>query len=86
MAHDAAVIGAGPNGLAAALHLARAGLSVRLIEANSTVGGAARTQELGYQGAIHDLGSAVHPMALASPFFKDIGLGDHVEFVVPEIS
>lgn len=86
MAHDAAVIGAGPNGLAAALHLARAGLSVRLIEANPTLGGAARTQELGYPGAIHDLGSAVHPMALVSPFFKDIGLRDHVDFIVPEIS
>lgn len=86
MAYDAAVIGAGPNGLAAALTLARAGLSVRLIESNSTVGGAARTQELGYRGAIHDLGSAVHPMSLVSPFFTDIGLRDHVDFVLPEIS
>jgi len=86
MAHDAAVIGAGPNGLAAALTLARAGLSVRLIERNATVGGAARTQELGYPGAIHDLGSAVHPMALLSPFFRQIGLREHVDFVVPEIS
>jgi phytoene dehydrogenase-like protein len=86
MAHDAAVIGAGPNGLAAALTLARAGLSVRLIERNDTVGGAARTRELGYPGAIHDLGSAVHPMALLSPFFRQIGLREHVDFVVPEIS
>ncbi|GAA1882254.1 NAD(P)/FAD-dependent oxidoreductase [Paeniglutamicibacter psychrophenolicus] len=86
MAHDAAVIGAGPNGLAAAVTLARAGLSVRLIERNATVGGAARTQELGYPGAIHDLGSAVHPMALVSPFFRQIGLREHVDFVVPEIS
>ncbi|RAX48336.1 NAD(P)/FAD-dependent oxidoreductase [Arthrobacter sp. AQ5-05] len=86
MAHDAAVIGAGPNGLAAAVTLARAGLSVRLIERNATVGGAARTQELGYPGAFHDLGSAVHPMALVSPFFREIGLHEHVGFVVPEIS
>ena len=68
MAHDVAVIGAGPNGLAAALTMARAGLSVRLIERNDTVGGAARTRELGYPGAIHDLGSAVHPMAAGSPW------------------
>ena len=86
MVHDAAVIGAGPNGLAAAVTLARAGLSVRLIERNATVGGAARTAELGYKGAIHDLGSAVHPMALLSPFFKESGLHERVDFVVPEIS
>lgn len=86
MAHDVAVIGAGPNGLAAALTMARAGLSVRLIERNDTVGGAARTRELGFPGAIHDLGSAVHPMALLSPFFAEIGLQDRVDFVVPEIS
>lgn len=86
MAHDVAVVGAGPNGLAAALTLARAGLSVRLIERNETVGGAARTTELGYSGAIHDLGSAVHPMSLVSPFFDLIGLRDAVDFIVPEIS
>lgn len=86
MAHDVAVIGAGPNGLAAALTMARAGLSVRLVERNDTVGGAARTRELGYKGAIHDLGSAVHPMALLSPFFEEIRLRDKVGFAVPEIS
>ena len=86
MAFDAAVIGAGPNGLAAALTLARAGLSVRLIERNPGVGGAARTRELGYPGAVHDLGSAVHPMSLVSPFFRSIGLRKHVDFIVPEIS
>lgn len=86
MAHDAAVIGAGPNGLAAALTLARAGLSVRLIERNATVGGAARTQELGYIGAIHDLGSAVHPMSMVSPFFEAMKLRDAVDFIIPEIS
>ncbi|MGL3807468.1 phytoene desaturase family protein [Paeniglutamicibacter sp. R2-26] len=86
MAADAAVIGAGPNGLAAALTLAQAGLDVRLIERNPVVGGAARTGELGYPGAVHDLGSAVHPMSLLSPYFTAIGLRDHVEFIVPEVS
>lgn len=86
MAHDVAVIGAGPNGLAAALTMARAGLSVRLIERNAAVGGAARTAALGYPGAVHDLGSAVHPMSLVSPFFAEIGLHERVGFVVPEIS
>ena len=86
MAFDAAVIGAGPNGLAAALTLASAGLGVRLIERNSGVGGAARTRELGYPGAVHDLGSAVHPMSLVSPFFEQVGLRRHVDFIVPEIS
>lgn len=86
MTHDVAVVGAGPNGLAAALTMARAGLSVRLIERNETVGGAARTTELGYPRAIHDLGSAVHPMSLVSPFFDLIGLRDAVDFIVPKIS
>ena len=86
MAYDVAVVGAGPNGLAAALTMARAGLSVRLLERNSTIGGAARTHELGYRGAIHDVGSAVHPMALLSPFFAEIGLAERVNFVLPEIS
>lgn len=86
VAHDVAVIGAGPNGLAAALTMARAGLHVRLLERNPEVGGAARTLELGYPGAVHDIGSAVHPMALLSPFFAGIGLRNHVEFAVPEIS
>lgn len=83
---DVAVIGAGPNGLAAALTLARAGVSVRLLERNKQVGGAARTLELGYPGAVHDVGSAVHPMALASPFFASIGLRERVDFVVSELS
>lgn len=86
MTHDVSVVGSGPNGLAAALTMARAGLSVRLIERNETVGGAARTTELGYPGAIHDLGSAVHPMSLVSPFFDLIGLHDAVDFIVPEVS
>jgi phytoene dehydrogenase-like protein len=83
---DAVVVGAGPNGLAAAVILARAGLRVRLFEAESTVGGGSRTAELTLPGFLHDVCSAVHPMALASPFFRSFGLSERVELRVPEIS
>ncbi|GAA3685635.1 NAD(P)/FAD-dependent oxidoreductase [Arthrobacter ginkgonis] len=83
---DAAVIGSGPNGLAAAVTLARAGLSVRVYEAEDTIGGASRSLELGLPGHRHDIGAAVHPMALASPFFREIGLAERVGFAVPEVS
>lgn len=83
---DAIVVGAGPNGLAAAVTLARAGLSVTVFERNATIGGGARTAELTLPGFLHDVCSAVHPMALASPFFREFGLADRIELVVPEIS
>jgi phytoene dehydrogenase-like protein len=83
---DAAVVGSGPNGLAAAVTLARAGLSVRVYEAEDSIGGASRTLELGLPGHRHDIGAAVHPMALTSPFFREIGLPERVGFVVPEVS
>lgn len=69
---DAVVVGSGPNGLAAALTLAKAGRSVSVIEANDTIGGAARSAELTEPGFVHDLGSAIHPMVKASPFFGSI--------------
>lgn len=69
---DAVVVGSGPNGLAAAITLAKAGKSVIVLEANETIGGAARSAELTEPGFIHDLGSAIHPMVQASPFFKGI--------------
>ncbi|MFC5503536.1 phytoene desaturase family protein [Lysinimonas soli] len=83
---DAIVVGAGPNGLAAAVTLARAGLAVELYERAPTVGGGARTAATTDPGFLHDLGSAVHPMALASPFFRAFGIEQRVDFVVPEIS
>ena len=69
---DAAVVGSGPNGLAAAITLARAGKSVVVLEANDSVGGATRSSELIEPGVTHDLASAIHPMVMASPFFTEI--------------
>ncbi len=83
---DAVVVGAGPNGLAAAVILARAGLSVRVVERAHTIGGGARTAELTLPGFRHDVCSAVHPMALASGFFRRFGLTERVRFVTPELS
>jgi len=75
--YDAVVVGAGPNGLSAAIELARSGLSVLLREANGTVGGAARTEELTLPGFRHDVGSAVHPLGVGSPFFRSLPLDEH---------
>jgi len=73
----ACVIGAGPNGLAAAIVLAQAGLEVEVFEAEPQPGGAARTLELTLPGFHHDFGSAVHPMAAGSPFFTTLPLQDY---------
>jgi phytoene dehydrogenase-like protein len=83
---DAVVVGAGPNGLAAAVTLARAGLAVRVYERAATPGGGARTEELTLPGVLHDVCSAVHPMAFASHFFREFGLARRVEFAMPELS
>ena len=83
---DAVIVGAGPNGLAAAVTLARAGLSVRVYERASEPGGGARTAELTLPGFHHDVCSAVHPLAYVSGFFREFGLTDRVEFLVPEAS
>ena len=77
MRRAACVIGAGPNGLAAAIVLAQAGLHVDVLEAESTPGGAARTMELTLPGFLHDFGSAVHPLAAGSPFFASLPLQNH---------
>ena len=76
-AGTAAVVGAGPNGLAAAITLARAGLPVTVYEAEAVLGGGARTLELTLPGFHHDFGSSVHPMAAGSPFFRDLPLARH---------
>src|ERR1039458_4259712 len=75
--YDAIVVGSGPNGLSAAIVLASRGLSVLVREANETIGGGARSFELTLPGFRHDVCSAVHPMALASPFFRSLPLADH---------
>ncbi|WP_437962780.1 NAD(P)/FAD-dependent oxidoreductase (plasmid) [Sorangium sp. So ce119] len=82
---DAVVIGAGPNGLAAAVALAGAGLQVRVIEARATVGGGARTAELTGPGFRHDVCSAIHPTAVISPFLRTLPLEEHgVAWIYPE--
>jgi phytoene dehydrogenase-like protein len=74
VALDAVVVGSGPNGMAAALTLARAGLRVEVIEAARVIGGGCRTEELTLPGFRHDVCSAVHPLAAVSPFFRLAGL------------
>jgi phytoene dehydrogenase-like protein len=84
---DAVVVGAGPNGLAAALVLAGAGLRVELHEAAPTVGGGLRTGEGTLPGFRHDVCSAAHPMAMASPFFRAFDLAAHgVELLQPQVA
>src|SRR5579859_6256799 len=72
--YDAVVIGAGPNGLAAAITIARAGYSVAVYEAAETVGGGCRSKELTLPGLVHDVCSAVHPYGVVSPFFQSLPL------------
>src|SRR6266705_7214741 len=72
--YDAIVIGAGPNGLAAAIALAQAGCSVLVFEAKETIGGGSRSLELTLPGFVHDICSAIHPLGLGSPFFRTLSL------------
>ncbi|HEX5026512.1 MAG TPA: NAD(P)/FAD-dependent oxidoreductase [Agriterribacter sp.] len=74
---DAVVVGSGPNGLAAAITLQRAGLSVLILEAADTIGGGLRSKECTLPGYIHDVCSAIHPMAVSSPFFNSLPLEQH---------
>jgi phytoene dehydrogenase-like protein len=82
---DAIVVGGGPNGLAAAIQLARAGRSVRVYEAAPTVGGGVRSAELTLPGFVHDPCASVHPLSLASPFLRSLDLARHgLAWVQPE--
>ena len=74
---DAVVIGSGPNGLAAAIVLAQAGRSVTVFEAAETIGGGSRSAQLTLPGFVHDVCSAIHPFARASPFFRTLPLASH---------
>lgn len=84
--YDAVIVGSGPNGLAAAVTLARAGRSVLVLEGKDNVGGGMSTLEYTLPGFRHDVCSAVHPLGIGSPFFRDLPLRDHgLEWVFPDL-
>ena len=84
-AYDAVVVGSGPNGLAAAITLAQAGLSVIIFEGKETIGGGMRSSELTLPGFIHDICSAIHPLGIGSPFFRSLPLDKHgLEWIQPQ--
>jgi phytoene dehydrogenase-like protein len=84
--YDAVVVGAGPNGLSAAVALAQAGMSVLVVEARPTLGGGARSAELTLPGFVHDVCSAIHPMGAASPYLRTLPLERHgLEWVHPPL-
>ena len=82
----AIVVGSGPNGLSAAVALARSGVHVTVLEAAATIGGGTRTEELTMPGFLHDTGSAVHPLGIASPFFRSLRLEQHgLQWIEPDV-
>jgi phytoene dehydrogenase-like protein len=84
--YDAVIVGSGPNGLAAGITVAQEGRSVLVLESKDTIGGGTRTEELTLPGFRHDVCSAVHPLALASPFLRSLDLAPHgLEWVHPPI-
>jgi len=84
---DAVIVGAGPNGLAAAVALARAGASVVVLESSDEIGGGTRTAALTLPGFAHDVCSGAHPLGIASPFFRDLPLERHgLEWAIPAAS
>ncbi|MFQ5408500.1 MAG: phytoene desaturase family protein [Anaerolineales bacterium] len=85
--YDAVVVGAGPNGLAAAVTLARAGCSVLVMEGRDTVGGGTRSAALTLPGFVHDICSAIHPLGVSSPFFRHLPLDKYgLEWIFPPVS
>jgi len=85
--YDAIIVGSGPNGLAAAITIRQAGLSVLLLEGKKTIGGGMRSAELTLPHFVHDVCSAIHPLAVGSPFFKTLPLQQHgLEFIYPTIA
>jgi phytoene dehydrogenase-like protein len=85
--YDAVVVGSGPNGLAAAILMQQKGLSVLLIDGKQTIGGGLRSAELTLPGYLHDICSAVHPLAVASPFFEKLPLGNYgLEYIYPGVA
>jgi phytoene dehydrogenase-like protein len=85
--YDAVVVGSGPNGLAAAIALQQKGLAVLLLEAKASIGGGMRSAALTLPGFLHDICSAVHPLAMASPFFRQLPLDKFgLHFIVPPVS
>ncbi|WPU96923.1 NAD(P)/FAD-dependent oxidoreductase [Mucilaginibacter sabulilitoris] len=84
--YDAVIVGAGPNGLSAAILLRQYGLSVLLLEAKDKIGGGLATESLTLPGFLHDVASAVHPMAAASPYLQTLPLNEYgLEFINPDI-
>ena len=87
MSYEAVVVGAGPNGLAAAIEIARAGYSVLVVESKDEIGGGAKTQELTLPGFHHDVCSAIHPLGILSPFLASVPLEKHgVEWIAPPLA
>ena len=85
--YDAIIIGSGPNGLAAAITLAQNGQKVLVLEAKDTIGGGTRTAEITLPGFQHDICSAIHPLGVASPFFRNLPLTDYgLEWIHPPVA
>lgn len=85
--YDAVIVGSGPNGLSAAIVLARAGLAVVVLESRATIGGGTRSAELTLPGFVHDIGSAIHPLAAASPLFQSLPLAEYgLEWIYPPVA
>jgi phytoene dehydrogenase-like protein len=87
MSYDAVIVGGGPNGLAAGITLAQSGKRVLVLEAKETIGGGTRSAELTLPGYVHDICSALHPLGVASPFFRNLPLAQYgLEWVFPPAS